>query len=347
MNDIKINLEKIINSPVSNESEIIGKIKNFIYEYDLNTSNTRETKPLSNLMSESIKALQSDQDLSKTIKTGYKELDKIIGGFSPGEFVVIGGRPAMGKTQVLINLALNISQVNPVLYFTFDLSEFLLTSRFLSSLSKIGVDKILQQNLSIEEKTLIAALDKQIGKHQIFINDSCNDSISSFKAHCTKQIKENGVKIIFVDYLQMMSSNKYRNSRELEISYISRVLKNIAKDNDVCVIASSQLSRAVESRGGDRKPYLADLRESGAIEQDADKVIFIYRPEYYGLTQDENGNNTAGLTELIISKNRNGSLGSAMLKHDASFTTFKDFDGYTNEFSFSSDRLKEIEEAPF
>jgi replicative DNA helicase len=141
----------------------------------------------------------------------------------------------------------------------------------------------------------------------------------------------------------MMSSNKYRNSRELEISHISRELKNIAKDFNVCVIATSQLSRAVETRGGSKHPQLSDLRESGAIEQDADKVIFIYRPEYYGILCDEYGNNTAGLTEIILAKNRNGILGTVRLLRDANFTNYRDFDEYKNDFLFSKSRLDEIE----
>jgi replicative DNA helicase len=248
----------------------------------------------------------------------------------------------MGKTQLLVNISLNISVSTPVLYFTFDLSEFLLTSRFISSLSGIAVNKILQHELTDEQKENLASIETKFANHKILVNDSCNNSISALKAHCQKQIQENGVKVIVVDYLQMMSSNKYRNSRELEISFITRELKNIAKDFNVCVIASSQLSRAVESRGGLKHPQLSDLRESGAIEQDADKVIFIYRPEYYGLECDEDGNSTAGVTELILAKNRNGSLGTVKLLRDANFTNYRDFDQYKNEFSFSQSRLDEL-----
>jgi len=249
----------------------------------------------------------------------------------------------MGKTQLLVNLALNISTTRPILYFTFDLSQFLLTNRFISSLSTISAHKILQQNLTQEEKNILMAVESKFNQYQLYINDSCNNSISNFASHCKKQIEENGVKVIFVDYLQMMSSNKYRNNRELEISHISRELKSIAKDYNVCIIAASQLSRAVEMRGGIKHPHLSDLRESGAIEQDADKVLFIYRPEYYGLTLDEDGNNTEGLTELILAKNRNGSLGTTKLQRSSNFTNYRDFEGYNNEFTFSKNRLNEID----
>ena len=169
--------------------------------------------------------------------------------------------------------------------------------------------------------------------------------MSAFRAHCQQHIDAHGVKIIMVDYLQMMSASKHRNSRELEISYVSRELKNIAKDLNVCLIATSQLSRAVESRGGaylSKHPQLSDLRESGAIEQDADKVIFIYRPAYYLITHDENGNDIESLTELILAKNRNGKLGTVKLQHDKNFTNYTTFKEFKNEFTFSEERLNEL-----
>lgn len=341
--ELKNKIENIINNnPNADEKEIVFQLKQLLYETELQNSVVKESKNIADLVSDSLNQLKGSTPNNNTIKSGFADFDKTYGGFGLGEFVVIGGRPAMGKRQLLVNLSLNISQTIPVLYFTFDLSEFLLTSRFLSSVSGIPASKILQHDLTDEEKNKLSLVESQLSKHKLFINDSYNNSLTAFKAHCQKQIEENGVKVIFVDYLQMMSSNKYRNSRELEISYISRELKNIAKDFNVCVIATSQLSRAVESRGGSKHPQLSDLRESGAIEQDADKVIFIYRPEYYGFECDEEGNNTAGLAEIILAKNRNGSLGSIKLLRDNYFTNFRNFDTYKNDFSFSQNRLDEM-----
>jgi len=336
-------IEKIIKDPTSSEKDIFFQLKNMLYETEFQSSNVRESKSISNLVAENLNLLRNGRSSENVIKSGFQDFDKLFGGFSLGEFVVIGGRPAMGKTQLLVNLALNISIIRPILYFTFDLSQFLLTNRFISSLSTISAHKILQQNLTQEEKNILMAVESKFNQYQLYINDSCNNSISNFASHCKKQIEENGVKVIFVDYLQMMSSNKYRNNRELEISHISRELKSIAKDYNVCIIAASQLSRAVEMRGGIKHPHLSDLRESGAIEQDADKVLFIYRPEYYGLTLDEDGNNTEGLTELILAKNRNGSLGTTKLQRSSNFTNYRDFEGYNNEFTFSKNRLNEID----
>lgn len=344
--DLKNKIEILIGKQGLDERELLSNLKQIVYETELQNNVARESKRIAELVSENINQMQAEMHQWNTIKTGFTDFDRMFGGLGLGEFVVIGGRPSMGKTQLLVNLSLNISSTTPVLYFTFDLSELLLTSRFISSLSGIAVNKILQQELTDEQRNLLVTNSQEIGNYKIFVNDSCNNSFSAMKAICQKHIQENGVKVIIVDYLQMMSSNKYRNNRELEISYISRELKNIAKDFNVCVIATSQLSRAVESRILSKHPQLSDLRESGAIEQDADKVIFIYRPEYYGLDCDGAGNSTAGLTELILAKNRNGGLGIVKLLHDANFTNYRDFDGFKKEFTFSKSRLNEIEE-PF
>jgi replicative DNA helicase len=336
-------IQSLISKPLADERELIHLLKKIIFEADTENTPVRDSRSISDLYSESIGLLEKENVFYKVIRSGFIALDRLIGGFAQGELVVIGGRPAAGKTQLLVNLACNISGTSPVLYFTYDLSDFMLTSRIMSCLSGLGTDKILQHHLSKEEKEKLVSLEKQMNTMKIYINDSYNNSISAFRSYCHEQINSNGVKVIIVDYLQMMSSNRYRHNRELEISHISRELKNIAKDYNVCVIASSQLSRAVELRSGSKRPQLSDLRESGAIEQDADKVIFVHRPEMYGLDVDDEGNSTAGVVGLIVSKNRNGRLGDAHLMRDPDFTSFSDFETFKTEFAFSPDRLKEFE----
>jgi replicative DNA helicase len=341
---LKDKIDKIISkNPNADDSEILYQLKQLVHETELQKSFANDTENLSKLLNENISQLKSGSPTSNMIKSGFTDFDKTFGGFSYGEFVVIGGRPSMGKTQLLVNLALNISSNIPVLYLTFDLSKHLLTNRFISSITEIPINKILQNDINEDDKEKLVTAESKLKDYKIFVNDSCNSSLHVLRSVCAKQIQENGVKIIFVDYLQMISSNKYRNSRELEISYISRELKNIAKEFNVCVIASSQLSRAVEQRGGDKKPMLADLRESGAIEQDADKVIFVYRPAYYGLVYDEDGNNVEELTKLILAKNRTGSLGAINLLKDPNFTNYRDFEGFREEFSFSKNRMEELD----
>lgn len=341
--DLKNKIENITSNQHADESEMLRQLKQLIDETDLERSVVRDSKSITTLVSENINHFTDQAFQGNLIPTGYKDFDKQFGGFALGEYVVIGGRPSMGKTQLLIDLSLKISKSTPVLFFSFDLPEYILCNRYISSLTGIAVNRLLQNQLQEYELKSVLSVTQEFKQHQLYVNDSCHNSISALKAYCNKEIKEKGIKVVIVDYIQLMKSYKLRNSRELEISYISRELKNIAKEFNVSVIATSQLSRAIESRGGGSKhPHLSDLRDSGAIEQDADKVIFIYRPEYYGIELDEEGNNIRGLTELILAKNRNGILGTVRLMRNLNFTGFDDFEDFINDFSFSQSRLDEI-----
>ncbi len=346
-NALAIKIRTILDNN-KDETDLSFQLKRLVYEHELQFGSIRDSKSMSELYAENLSLAMGPSENNNIIKSGFTDLDKRTGGFSPGELIILGGRPGMGKTQMLVNLALNISLRVPVQYFTFDLSSARLTSRLMSTLSGIPARKFMQLDLSGEEKLMLASLQNEMSSRKLFINDSCHNSISALKMHCLQQIKDQGVRVIFIDYIQMMSSSRYRNNRELEVSYISRELKNFAKDNNVCVIATSQLSRGVETRSmGSKKPQLPDLRESGSLEQDADKVIFIYRPEYYSIYEDEEGNNTELKAMLIIAKNRNGAVDEVWIKRNRDFTSFFDFEGFKNDFSFSNDRLTEIERPSF
>ena len=347
--DLKEKIEDIIsNTSNANDQIIISQLEQLINEANSRSGVNRKSESLSDLVAKNLNQLKGTKQDENYISTGFESLDHVIDGFGLGEYVIVGARPGMGKTQFLINLSLNMSVDLPVLFFSFDLPPFLLTNRFISTISSIPASDILHHKLTDKQKKNIESVETEFSKHQIFINDSCRNSILGFKDHCKKMIEEKGVKIIIVEDLQMMGAGKYhRNERELEINYISGVLRSIAKDFNVCVIASSQLNRSVEGRSGYSKiPRLSDLRDSGAIEQDADKVIFLFRPEYYRITLDEHGNNLEGVTFLHIEKNKNGPLGTAKLMRDADFTSFKSFDGYKNSFSFSPSRLRSINGDP-
>lgn len=282
-------IQKIIENPVTDEDEKLFQIKKAIYKAELRKDNVKESTSIIDLIAQNLEAMNDQDNGGILIKTGFQDFDEQFGGFSLGEFVVIGGRPAMGKTQLLVNLALNISQASPILYFTFDLSASLLTYRFISAGTGIAMDRILQNQLDMGERENVTTVAKKFANQQIYINESCNSSFSALKAHCQKQVEENGIKVIFVDYLQLMSTNSYRNSRELEIAFICKELKSIATELNVCVIATSQLNRKVDYRSKEHRQFLlSDLRDSGAIEQIADKVIFLSRPEYYGLVLEGN-----------------------------------------------------------
>jgi replicative DNA helicase len=338
--DLQHKMENIISrNSQADDKEIMFQLKQLLYETELQSYPEKEAKNITTLVTENIQQLDSEAHQKTIIKSGFNDFDTQFGGFRLGEFIVVGGRPSMGKTQFLVNLSLNISTAVPVLYVTFDMSEFLLTNRFIASVSKIPGHHILRHKLSEEQKNKLSTISDEFAKHQLFIHDSCNSSIAALKANCRKQIQENGVQVIVIDYLQRISAYKYKTYRELEISYICRELQNIAKEYNVCVIVSSQLNRGVETRCGTKRPILSDLRDSGAIEQDADKVLFLYRPEYYAIEEDEHGL-TEGRVDVIVAKNRNGHLGEFFLMKDDIYST--NFRNYRNEFDFLSDRLNEL-----
>jgi replicative DNA helicase len=346
-NLLAIKIQAII-SKCADDEDLLFQLKKLVYENDLKTGTIRDSKSIYELYAENLSRALGPAENDHIIKSGFTDLDNVMGGFLPGEFVVIGGRPGMGVTQLQMNLALNISKAVPVQFFTYDFSANNLTNRFMVTLSGIETYKIRQHELTEDEQKKLTSLDSEMASRKLFINDSCSNSITALKKHCLEQIKDHGIKVIFVDYIQKMSSNRYRNNREQEVSYISKELKDLARDNDVCVIASSQLSRQVESRhGSSRKPQLTDLRDSGAIEQDADKVIFLYRPEYYGILEDEDGNSTAKKANLIIAKNRSGACYDVWITSNRNFTSFIDFDGFKNDFSFAPSRLTELENPSF
>jgi len=250
------------------------------------------------------------------IETGFKGLDAEHHRFSLGELIIIGGRPAMGKTQLMINLALNISLKEPVLYYTFEMLAPVLSQRMLAVLSSVNMDKIRQNELKEEETAKLRLAQAHLAKLQLYLNDSIrNCSVDVFEENCKRMIGEKGIKVIFIDYVQLMNAKRsgYHENQETEMRCISRILKAIAREHNVCVIASSQLSRPVEVLGGDQRPVLSDLRRSGVSEQDADKVIFLHRPEYCGISEDENGLPTSGVANLILAKNRNGATNTILL----------------------------------
>ena len=260
-----------------------------------------------------------DSDSKSGVPTGLNLLDNVTNGWQDSDLIILAGRPSMGKTAAAISMALYpaIRENIGLGIFSLEMSSSQLTSRMQSILSGVNVGRIVKKQLDIDEIERIRGLAKELKDAPIYIDDTPNISIQEFKGKARKLVKEFGCRLILVDYLQLMRSGMKTQSREQEIAEISKALKAVAKDLEVPVIALSQLSRAVESRGGDKKPVLSDLRESGQIEQDADMVCFCYRPEYYDIQDYEVGNehfNTHGLFLLLVAKHRNGELGEIPLR---------------------------------
>ncbi len=263
------------------------------------------------------------------IPSGIADLDRNTAGWNRSDLVIVAARPAMGKTAFTLTLARNaaIRFGEPVAFFSLEMAAVQLTQRMIVSESELDAQKVRTGRLEeYEWKQLITRIGN-LSKAPIFIDDTPGLSIWDLRAKARRLKAEKGISIIIIDYLQLMTgpSNKGGN-REQEIAAISRSLKEIAKELNVCVIALSQLSRAVESRGGDKRPVLSDLRESGSIEQDADIVMFLYRPDYYGFETDDEGNSTLGMAELIIAKQRNGPTGTVKMQFVGKYGKFSDWD---------------------
>ena len=272
--------------------------------------------------------MSSNKDGLTGVPTGYHKLDDITSGWQPSDLVIIAGRPAMGKTSFALSMAKNIAadyQV-PMAFFSLEMSNTQLVNRLISNVCEIQGSKILNGQLHPDEWD---RLDKRVNNllgAPLYVDDTPGLSVFELRTKARRLVREHGVKIIMIDYLQLMNANGMRfSSRQEEVSTISRSLKGLAKELDIPIIALSQLNRGVESREGleGKRPQLSDLRESGAIEQDADMVLFVHRPEYYHIYQDDNGRDLHGMAQIIIAKHRKGATGDVLLTFRGEFTRFE------------------------
>jgi len=263
------------------------------------------------------------------VPAGFSELDRITSGWQKSDLIILAARPSMGKTALALSMARNmaVDHKKSIAFFSLEMSAIQLVTRLISSETELRSDKLKSGNLADHEWEQLHAKIGGLGDAKIFIDDTPALSIFELRAKCRRLKQQHDIEMVFIDYLQLMTAGgDNKGNREQEISQISRSLKALAKELDVPVLALSQLSRAVETRPGQSKrPILSDLRESGAIEQDADLVLFIYRPEYYKIDEFEDGSSTAGVSEVIIAKHRNGAVGDVKLKFVDKFARFEDY----------------------
>jgi replicative DNA helicase len=270
------------------------------------------------------------------ISTGYYSLDHLTSGWQNSDLVIIAGRPAMGKTAFALSMAKNIAadQNIPMAFFSLEMSGEQLSNRLISNVCEIEGRKILSGQL---DRTEWERFDKRINnlmEAPLYIDDTPGLSIFELKTKAHRMVRERGVRLIMIDYLQLMNANGMRfNSRQEEVAKISQSLKELAKDLNIPIIALSQLNRGVEGRDGaeGKRPLLSDLRESGAIEQDADMVMFVHRPEYYHIYQGANGEDYRGKAEIIIAKHRKGATDIALLNFRGEYTRFENPEDNTLE----------------
>ena len=288
------------------------------------------------------------------VATGFENLDKVTSGWQPSDLIIIAARPGMGKTAFVLSMARNIAIDfgHPVALFSLEMSSVQLITRLISSETGLSSEKLRTGKLEKHEWEQLSIKVKNLEKAPLYIDDTPSLSIFDLRAKSRRLASQYGIKLIVVDYLQLMTAGgngKSGGNREQEISTISRNLKALAKELSVPVIALSQLSRAVETRGSSKRPLLSDLRESGAIEQDADIVSFIYRPEYYKIDEwdDDEHSPTQGQAEFIIAKHRNGSLENIRLKFIGSLGKFDNLENYGEGYDDLPSKMNLDEQNPF
>ncbi len=287
----------------------------------IQTSTRSDAVPIGTLVMEEIERIDKagrQHDLVTGLPTGFKDLDYLLSGLQPSDLVLIAARPSMGKTALALNIAQHVAfhEQESVAIFSLEMDSSQLVSRLLSMEALVDSQNIRNGNLTVDEWRKIVEASDTIGKSRLIIDDTPGITVSELRSKCRKYKLEQDVKLIIIDYLQMMGGIRRYDSRQQEISDISRSLKQLARELGVPVLAMSQLSRQVEQRP-DRRPILSDLRESGAIEQDADVVMFIYRDEYYNKDSD-----LKGIAEVTVAKHRNGPTGSVNLVWMPQYTRF-------------------------
>ena len=282
---------------------------------------------------DNLNQIREHSDELQGVPCGIRAIDEKTGGWQKSDLIIMAGRPGMGKTSFVLTIARNaaIDYNMPVAFFSLEMSATQLVQRMFSMESGVNSEHISKGTLTAEEWQKLMDNVGKLETSNLIIDDTPALSVFDLRAKCRRLKHKHDIKLVIVDYLQLMQGNADGSSkggnREQEISYISRSLKALAKELDIPVIALAQLSRAVETRGGSKRPMLSDLRESGSIEQDADMVLFIYRPEYYHMDVfEEDQTPAAGLAEIMFEKNRHGSNGNIRVRFQKQYTKFSDVD---------------------
>lgn len=291
----------------------------------------KETIKLNNLIKTALEQIEEAgkrEDSLSGVPSGFTRLDRLTSGWQKSDLIILAARPSMGKTAFVLSMARNmaVDHSRPVAFFSLEMSSIQLVNRLIIGETQLPSDKIRTGRLENYEWEQLEYKIKDLEKAPIYVDDTPAISIFEFRAKCRRLKQKYDIQAVVIDYLQLMTGSKDSGSREQEVSNISRSLKSVAKELDIPIIALSQLNRSVEMRSGNKRPQLSDLRESGAIEQDADLVLFIHRPEYYGMDVDEEGNSLKGVAEIIVAKHRNGPTGDVHLKFVREFAKFVDMD---------------------
>ena len=322
-------LKEMAYDEATDVSDLMDKAQKAVF--DIADGNIKkDTAEIAPIIDEAIKGIQAAAEKPDGISglpSGFNALDAVTSGWQPSDLVIIAARPAMGKTAFVLSMAKNIAvdYRNPVALFSLEMSNVQLVNRLITNVCEIPSEKIKSGQLASYEWQQLDYKLKDLLDAPLYVDDTPSLSVFELRTKARRLVREHGVRIIIIDYLQLMNASGMAfGSRQEEVSTISRSLKGLAKELNIPIIALSQLNRGVESREGidGKRPQLSDLRESGAIEQDADMVCFIHRPEYYKIYQDDRGNDLRGMAEIVIAKHRNGAVGEVLLRFKGEFTRF-------------------------
>ncbi|HPE40472.1 MAG TPA: replicative DNA helicase [Bacteroidales bacterium] len=318
------------------ETELFGIVENNF---------KRESKELTEVVRRALDELiqmRNSDDAYHGVPTGIRAIDEKIGGWQKSDLVILAARPGMGKTSFVLSIARNaaIDYSKPVAFFSLEMSATQIVHRLFSIETGIDSERISKGKLDEVEWVQLTNKIGNLSSANLIIDDTPALSVFDLRAKCRRLKHQHDIQLVIIDYLQLMQGgtekDKGKGTREQEISYISRSLKALAKELNIPVIALSQLSRAVETRsGGTKRPLLSDLRESGSIEQDADMVLFIYRPEYYKLDTFEDDTISQGRADIMFEKNRHGATGNVRVRFESRYTKFSDIDNRENDNTFT------------
>jgi replicative DNA helicase len=317
-----------------------------------NSKKKNTISKLDKLFQESLEDLKSRCKTNQNdtfLTTGFKTLDSLIGGWNPGELIILGARPGMGKTNLLLSIMMEFTRVSNLSLglISLETSKDFLMERFIALESKVSVLSLRKARLFDSDWEQLGEAFLNVSDRNIFIAENPYPDVESIQELIEDMAINNGVKIVLFDYLQLIEGIKVKQNREQEISSVIRSLKQQVRELNIVLILASQLNRSVELRSGNKRPMLADLRDSGAIEEEADKVLFIHRPEVYGLDIDEEGNSLKGYTEIMVAKNRTGPCGDVIINFNKNTGRF--FENVTDEKAFGDISLDDLpdHEPPF
>jgi replicative DNA helicase len=322
--DVSSQIIESASSPKDDVNDILDRAENMIYGISQNISRKEIThvKDLINKELARLEEVYKNREMVTGISSGIKSLDKLISGFQKSDLSIIAARPSMGKTAFMLNIAYNASVIKnkKVLIFSLEMSDSQIFQRLVSLGSQVSLEKLKNGFLNEEEWGRVGLITSRLAESGIYVADTPSITVMEIRALCRRLKSSAGLDMVVIDYMQLISSASYRgDNRQEEVSDISRALKCLARELDIPVIVASQLSRAPEQRT-DKKPVLSDLRSSGAIEQDADIVGFLYRDEYYNEDSSQQG-----IAELKIAKQRNGPIGNVKLRFFKEFGRFNDY----------------------